>query len=243
MRSYFVKISLKIIITFILVAIISTSCRDSEANESERIKKVLDETERTRDSLIDSYMHPAKPIRAVDFFKAQKYDNSTILIKLNEFDQYIFTINSYTNDISGIMQGVAEFYYWGDLLSQALSCRDYDLINYALKLKPKLVKLQIKYYPQLRNYFTEILNKNLWEEDMEVRIGRDEKDKTIYFIHQSFYTNKNIKNFHETCSGQLEDLRFLKAKYVTSKYDEYEDIKTLKIERTYSDSLVLTLRP
>lgn len=208
----------------------------SEYNQNldSSIKNEMLNTQQKIDSMKNALMNPKKAIQVRDLVTLKTFTDIELKKELLFFYDYQYPISTYTQDIHSILSGVAEFYKWADIFNNAKSSTDTSLKNNAVRLTGKLIKMQLVNFPVLRKSYAKIIDKNLWDQDFDSATnGKDQK--TVWFIHSSFYTNKNIKSFQSDVEGNLVDLRFKKAKYTTSKYSD--DIETLQLE-SYSDSSI-----
>ncbi len=81
----------------------------------------------------------------------------------------------------------------------------------------KMKKIQISALPKIRKSYTEISRQKLWEYDIHVDMVNS---TTIRYTGYIFSANKNIKDFYEPIASMLTRLRFKKAQFRTSKYDD-----------------------
>lgn len=219
-----------------IISVLFTSCQDSLKEYDERRSKELDSSVTQQEGRLQVMTDSIAqiPIRVRDFIEVRTLSDLELKNRLKEFVNYKYEFKYYVTDLPAILKGVSEFYKWGNVLNQASVNKDTAISNLAYSLTTKLTNIQIENYPVLRLNYAKIMDKRLWEQDFDVIVDK-RKDKNIWFIHSSFYSNKNIKTFHDVAQQQMIDLRFKKVKYVTSKYDD--DIETIILE-SYSDSAI-----
>ncbi len=80
------------------------------------------------------------------------------------------------------------------------------------RFKRRLIALQVQVFPELRNRYGPAMARRVWENDMEVRtLGSGYR--TIDLIWAGFAANRNIAEFHTAARGNMEALRFTRARY------------------------------
>jgi hypothetical protein len=114
---------------------------------------------------------------------------------------------------------------------------DIGVQNLAKELEKKISQLQVSEFPKLRKAFAEMIDKEMWEYNMDVVIGGT-SNKSITFTAGMFANNANIKEIHGTLQEALTLFRFNRANYKWYKYDDEYTYFNIKSE---SDSKVMVI--
>lgn len=124
-----------------------------------------------------------------------------------------FDPSVYKDNRDSILIGLALFSVWATMIEEGESL---DL-NFAQKeqraiLRQKIIEAQVETFPKFREAYGPILDKNLWEFDIDARsFGKNHK--TIEFVGGIFAANSNIKEFHILWRETFQNLRFKQIRY------------------------------
>lgn len=99
------------------------------------------------------------------------------------------------------------------------------------QFKAKLIQTQKKALPIFRDAYGPVMLKDLWEHDASARTFGS-NFTTVEFVAGMFAANRNIKQFQESVSNSLHQLRFKQARYKWYKEDDEYTYYTLD---TFSD--------
>lgn len=101
-----------------------------------------------------------------------------------------------------------------------------DLKPKAKKLQTKVRKLKATEYPKMRRDFGKVFDEMMWEYDIDVFV-KGSNNSIIEVVGSLFAANKNIKFVHEKMQERLVELKFKRAQYKWSKYDDEYTYYTL----------------
>ncbi len=80
------------------------------------------------------------------------------------------------------------------------------------KAKKKIIAVQVKHYPKMRDQLGPLMRNKMWEHDVHVKtIGKGYR--RIVFTAAYFASNRNIKSMQDSISTMLHDYRFKRADY------------------------------
>jgi hypothetical protein len=131
--------------------------------------------------------------------------------ELASFDKP-FETASFRGTQEAVNTELVVFSVWGKLIEQADSSSNEEVRKLSQTLRQKVVNLQIAEFPKMRKEVADLLDKKLWENDIEVRcIGN--KNTTIDFIGGYFAANKNIKQTQISLHDIFHNFRFKRTQY------------------------------
>ncbi len=129
---------------------------------------------------------------------------------------------------------VAYFKFLGGKIYSNDTSKNLAVKKLTLDLKKKLVKLQKKTFPVLRDSWLKISKEKLWENNIEVVRN---SSTSIMFVGGTFANNMNIKTFHEGIYELLMKLRFKRISYKWVDLDvEYTYYKLTSLDDGQLDS-------
>ncbi|WP_299278382.1 hypothetical protein [uncultured Psychroserpens sp.] len=146
-----------------------------------------------------------------------------------------FNGKEYQNEVSSLTIEVALFLTWGKMGNEAKINSNKEISDLGKDIIKNLKQLQIKEFPKIRASFSRILDKKLWESDIDVSIYGKTKS-TLQFVGGVFAANKNVKDFHSTIFQRFEDFRFKRVNYKWYKYDDEYTYYTID---SYEDSKIV----
>ena len=144
-----------------------------------------------------------------------------------------FDGDKFRNDVTSIQLEIAIFKVWKELYEKSTKNNESDIKKLGEELKKNAIQTQKKEFPKLRKNYSEVANKLLWENDIDVKISGGNKYTTLIFTGGVFASNKNIKDMQTELSEILTELRFKRTIYKWYKGQEdytYYDLKTKKDE-------------
>lgn len=117
-----------------------------------------------------------------------------------------FNSEVYNFDIPGVLNE-ADFFKTVHLLIEEGEASMVDSIsNKVMNLRKKLISLQVKEFPKMRDRYRKYAKTALWEDDIKVKGYKT----TIEFIGGIFAANKNKKEFYSKLENIFFKLRFKK---------------------------------
>ncbi len=120
--------------------------------------------------------------------------------------------------------------YW-TIVEEGKNSNDEKTKKLAKKLEQKVQNLQKSGFPKLRQRYTEIVKKLMWESDIDVYSS--DGGRVLNLTGGIFAANKNIKQTQETINENMKLFRFKQVRYRWYKGDDeftYYDIKPKKIQ-------------
>lgn len=143
----------------------------------------------------------------------------------------------YKESLDAIQMELVLFSAWAINIDEASKSENQEIKSLGEKLKGKVEKIQLSEFPKLRKAYGKIVDKKLWEQNIEVEtIGNT--SKTIQFTGAIFASNKNKQDTQETLSELLNLLRFKKVNY---KWYEYDDEYTYYELDTPKDNAIMRI--
>ncbi len=131
-----------------------------------------------------------------------------------DFSIYRGTVESLQLEL--ILLGV-----WANIIIKGENSDDPVIQKLAKQLMPKVVNLQVREFPKLRNEYAKIAAKTMWVNDIEV-YSNGTNNKNINFTGGIFAANNNKKDFQSTVREVLKMFRYNQARYRWYKgADEY----------------------
>ncbi len=124
-----------------------------------------------------------------------------------------FDVSSYLSSKDRILIAVALISTWSEIVDGAskvkLTGENQDLLQ---TFKAKLVSVQLKAFPKLRDAYGPALRRVLWEHDLSAKtFGKG--FRVVQFVGGAFAANRNIKTFQEEISITLRQMRFTQSRY------------------------------
>ncbi len=110
---------------------------------------------------------------------------------------------------------------WAKMIKTSEESEIMEIKKLGQNLKKKVINIQIKEFPNLRDQYSKIVSKKMWEYDINVRANGSGK-KYINFTGGLFAANKNKKDFQNQLEEMLNIFRFKQSRYRWYKgADEY----------------------
>lgn len=140
-----------------------------------------------------------------------------------------FNVKKYLESKDSIILGVALFSVWAKIAEEGetynLDKQQSALLN---KFKTKISSVQTRSFPKLRDSYGPAIRQSLWEHDLSAKtFGKG--FRTLELVGGAFAANRNIKQFQETISSVVHQLRFKRVNYKwykgASEFDYY-DVKS-----------------
>lgn len=127
----------------------------------------------------------------------------------------------YDGTVEAIQMEIVLFGLWADIIQKGESSSLEENVKLAKELKTKVVNLQVKEFPIIRQRYGKIIASKMWEHDITIKtIGAG--NTILDFTGATFATNRNIKEFQTTLNEVLTMLRFKQTRYRWYKgADEY----------------------
>lgn len=200
------KSILAILIGFIsLVLLFAVSFSENEEQQSEKNK-----TQPSDSTIVGSESWKESQIRRFkeDSVMIKNYDYKTIaesdIPKMRE------SIKQLKRFISGGLENISqtEFYENDKRVSIPLNF-----------IKKESQKILDKAFPLYRKRFTRIMNKRLWEEDIDVEVT-GKGNTVLWFTAGRFASNKQIKQFQELITNEVKTFEFKRTCYKWIKSDD-----------------------
>jgi hypothetical protein len=130
----------------------------------------------------------------------------------------VFDISIYRGSVGAIQAELDDFKRLSKLILNNQNSRNEEIKVLSKQLKAELIKRLKTEFPILRKHYADIFSEKLWAENIELTI-KGKKFTTLEFVGAIFANNKNKKEFQETLSKMLYDLRFKRVNYLWFKYD------------------------
>ena len=111
-----------------------------------------------------------------------------------------------------VISEIELFKDWTCKITTYINSEDKELNKIGMKIKSDLVRLQIKRFPKLRQFYTKFLDNELWIHDITSYCDNS-RSRIINFASGLFTKNINIHNFEFALDARLCDLRFKQARY------------------------------
>lgn len=132
-----------------------------------------------------------------------------------------FDNKTYDGTVDAIQIEIVLFGVWADLIKKGENSTLDENVKLAKELKTKVVNLQAKEFPFIRQRYGKIIANKMWEHDITIKtIGTG--NTILDLTGATFATNKNIKEFQTTLHEILTMFRFKQTRYRWYKgADEY----------------------
>lgn len=111
------------------------------------------------------------------------------------------------------------FSAWAEMVVSGKESPDEKAKELAIELEKKASDLQKKFFPLLRKDYAAIMDKTLWENDIDVEVSKTGNNR-VTFTGAIFAANKNKKEFLDQVEADLVSLRFKEVKF---KWFEMDD--------------------
>lgn len=132
-----------------------------------------------------------------------------------------FDNKTYDGTVEAIQMEIVLFGVWADIIQKGENSNLEENVKLAKELKTKVVNLQAKEFPIIRQRYGKIIANKMWEHDITIKtIGTG--NTILDFTGAIFATNKNIKEYQTTLNEVLTMFRFKQTRYRWYKgADEY----------------------
>jgi hypothetical protein len=156
---------------------------------------------------------------------------------IDEFDG-----SKYRADVPSLQLEVGLFSAWNKIIRQAealaLVYDDNEANTLARTLKTKVGALQKAEFPKIRKRYGDILNKKLWEDDIEVK-AKGSGYTTLEFVGGAFAANKNKQEMQNAVREVVTFFRFDRVNY---KWYQGDDEYTYYTLSTSPDETLVNLQ-
>lgn len=202
------EIGVMAVLIIIIIALISNQNSKPETSASSRQSDTTEEVTALASTPVETEEEKVARMaeqlqREIDFFE-KPFDNKP-----------------YRGSIESLMLELVLIQTWSSMATDALAHYDESIREKGTVLEKKLSAFQVKEFPAMRKEFVRLMDKALWEENIEAK-AKGKGNTTIEFVGGYFASNKNIKKTQETIYEQLLNLRFKRVNYLWSEYaDEY----------------------
>lgn len=123
-----------------------------------------------------------------------------------------FDNKTYDGTLDAIQMEIVLFGLWADLIQKGESSSLDENVKLAKELRTKVVNLQAKEFPILRQRYGKIIANKMWEHDITIKTT-GAGNTILDFTGAIFATNKNIKEFQTTLNEVLTMFRFKQTRY------------------------------
>ena len=120
--------------------------------------------------------------------------------------------STYRGSVESLQMELILFGTWADIITKGENSDNLEIQSLAKRLRPKVIRLQLKEFPKLRDEYAKVVNRNMWENDIDV-YANGTGNRYINFSGGIFATNKNKKDFQEQLYEVLTMFRFNQARY------------------------------
>lgn len=129
--------------------------------------------------------------------------------------------SGYRGTIESLQMELILFRTWADIITKGENSDDLEIQSLAKRLRTKVIRLQLREFPKLRDEYAKVANQKMWENDIDV-YASGTGNRYINFTGGIFAANKNKKDFQEQIDEVLTLFRFKQARYRWYKEaDEY----------------------
>lgn len=129
--------------------------------------------------------------------------------------------SGYRGTIESLQMELILFGTWADIITKGENSDDLEIQSLAKRLRVKVIRLQLREFPKLRDEYAKVANQKMWENDIDV-YASGTGNRYINFTGGIFAANKNKKDFQEQIDEVLTLFRFKQARYRWYKEaDEY----------------------
>jgi len=129
-----------------------------------------------------------------------------------------FDGSDFRTDVSLLTIELALFDTYAVIIEEARGLGDSEIDSLATQLEQKVSALQSKEFPEMRKAYADILSKNFWEFDIDVKTSGT-AHSTIELVGGTFAANRNIGEMHAQLKEMMYLLRFDRANYKWYTYD------------------------
>lgn len=123
-----------------------------------------------------------------------------------------FDSDLYRGTVDDLQREVLLFIYWAKIIKDGEESTDDETNKLASKLKRKLIDLQVKEFPKLRQEYSKYAADELWLDNIYVTTSGDNND-ILNITGGVFASNRNIAEMQVLLSGILTQLRFREVRY------------------------------
>ncbi|MDN5214962.1 hypothetical protein QQ020_22975 [Fulvivirgaceae bacterium BMA12] len=120
--------------------------------------------------------------------------------------------STYRGSVQSLQIELVLFGSWADIITKSENSKDLEIQSLAKQLRLKVMRLQIREFPKLRNEYVKVVNQKMWENDIDV-YASGTGNRYINFSGGIFAANKNKKDFHVQLHEVLTMFRFSQARY------------------------------
>lgn len=192
---------------------------DSILKAAERKNFVTDSTEAARKRGIQRRIEASKFLK-----ERRRSDSISVIVKHRIIEAEIerlkkaledienFNGSVYRGEVNLLVTEVALFLNWGEIAINAEESDDSELKKLGRLLEQNLKNLQLREFPKIRTDYTTILDRKLWESDIDV-VSYGSRKTTLELTGGLFSLNRYIGEYNEKLGGTMKELRFKKVNY------------------------------
>ena len=158
---------------------------------------------------------------------AKKYKEEDLLKQKEQLERELKSVNkgvdfsTYRGTVDALQLELILFGIYANTIIEGEKSDNQNIKNLAVKLSSKVKKMQIKEFPILRKEYAKVVNKLMWEHDVDVSAS-GKNYTNLNFTAGMFAANKNKKDFQEQLKDAPKMFRFRQTRYRWYKgEDEY----------------------
>lgn len=141
-----------------------------------------------------------------------------------------FDWSQFRSDITSINLELGLFWAYAIVIEEWQRSEYQEVKDLANKLKTKVSALQVKEFPLLRSAYSKLMDKTLWESNIDVEVGWN-WNKNLTLIWWIYANNKNKAETQQIIWEMVKLLRYDRVNYKWYKYDDnydYYEVKSAK---------------
>ncbi len=160
----------------------------------------------------------------VEMAKETESTDEIVQSKINQLKLELKSINKgidfshYRGSGQALQLEIVMFATWANMIKEAETLDNKELLSLASSLKQELSKMQTKEFPKLRKEYAKIMKQILKGEKIDVELSGD-NNEYICFISKIFENDAIRDEFHNNLKVLIGYLRFSEERYKKSKWD------------------------
>jgi len=129
--------------------------------------------------------------------------------------------STYRGSVDALQLEIVLFGSWSEIITKGEKSEDSEIKRLARQLKPKIVNLQVREFPKMRQEYAKVVGKLMWEHDIYVN-SNGNRHSYLNLTGAIFAANKNIKDAQQQLQDAPKLFRFRQTRYRWYKEaDEY----------------------
>lgn len=232
-----------------ILSVLTESEEDRAANSLQQAKNYIEQENYSRaitrldeiDSTSSLYLEAQELIKEADSLNTVTEEQKRLAAELEakqaaeqelksqkeQLEREIKAVNdgvdfsTYRGSVDALQLEIVLFGTWADVITKGENSEDPEIKRLARQLKSKIVNLQVREFPKMRQEYAKVVGKLMWEHDVYVNPSGS-RNVYLNFVGGLFAANKNIKDFQEQLQDAPALFRFKQTRYRWYKEaDEY----------------------